>query len=239
MWHIQRIDPLILISDYKYTAFVGSGGKTTLMELCARALLKNGKSVAVTTTTKIYAKEPYALFEEGYERHVHGDFIRIGKTITEKKLTGLKFDEIEKLSEAYDVVLVEADGAKGKPLKFPGTHEPVIPPFTEMIYVLCGLDGISGRVDETVFRWELFSMATGIDSAVNITAQMLLRFFSDDILLKGVDVERCTVILNKYDTLQNRTLALDLAKKIIKKTDIGAVVVASAFFNIFYLVRRV
>lgn len=238
MWHIQRIDPLILISGCKCTAFVGSGGKTTLMELCAHALLKNGKSVAVTTTTKIYAKEPYALFEKGYEKHGHGNFIRIGKTVSEKKLTGLNFDEIEKLSEAYDVVLVEADGAKGKPLKFPGTHEPVIPPSSEMTHVLCGLDGISGRVDETVFRWDLFSRATGIDSSLNVTAQMLLRFFSDDILLKGVDVKRCTVILNKYDKLRNRALAFDLAKKIIQKTDINAVVVASAFFNIFYLVRR-
>ena len=237
MWHIQRIDSPLL-SSYKLIAFVGSGGKTTLMEFCARSLVKKGKSVAITTTTKIFATKPFFLFENVYEKHCHRDFVRIGKNLSEKKLTGLSFDEIEKLCEVYDVVLVEADGAKGKPLKFPSQHEPVIPPFSEMTYVLCGLDGISGRVDKMVFRWELLKNVTGIDGSANINKQEFLRFFSYDILLKGVDIKRSTIILNKYDVLHNRASAVELAKMIIQKTGIGGVVVASTLFNIFYLVRR-
>jgi hypothetical protein len=80
--------------------------------------------------------------------------------------------------------------------------------------------------------------ATGIDGSANINKQEFLRFFSYDILLKGVDIKRSTIILNKYDVLHNRASAVELAKMIIQKTGIGGVVVASTLFNIFYLVRR-
>ena len=35
MWHIQKIDPADLIADTQYVAFVGAGGKTSLIEYLA------------------------------------------------------------------------------------------------------------------------------------------------------------------------------------------------------------
>ncbi|MCX5818120.1 MAG: selenium cofactor biosynthesis protein YqeC [Proteobacteria bacterium] len=239
MWHFQKIDLVTFLSNFRFVTYVGSGGKTAFIELCARGLSRRGKSVAITTTTKIFAREPYVLAEDGAEWTKNLGFMRIGKTMSQGKLTGLEFDEIERLGSVYDFVLTEADGAKGKPMKFPAPYEPVIPPFSEMICVLCGLDGLLGRVDEKVFRWELFSQATGIDGTAPVTPQVFLRFFSGDTLLKGVDIERCTVVLNKYDVLRDRGLALELAKEIIQKTGVQNVIIASSFFNVFYMVRKI
>ena len=238
MWHFQKIDPLIFLSDFRFITFVGSGGKTTFMELCAAELLRKGKSVAVTTTTRIYAKEPYILLDDAFDWSKNSGFMRIGKTLADGKLAGLEFDEVERLGKLYDVVLVEADGAKGKPLKFPADYEPVIPPFSEKICVLCGLDAFFGEIKDKVFRWELFHRATGLKGTDIISPQVFLQFFSEDALLKNVNINRCTIILNKYDALNSRKTALDIAKQIISTTTVQEIIVSSAFFNVFYLLSK-
>ena len=204
------------------------------MELCARKLLMSGKSVAVTTTTKIYAKKPYRLINDELGLSKNSSFIRIGKSLANGKLTGLEFDEVERLGKLYDVVLVEADGAKGKPLKFPASHEPVIPPFSEKIFVICGLDALYGKIEDNVFRWELFHEATGIKGSNIITPQVLMRLLSADAMLKDVDIKRCSVILNKYDMLKNRCTVLDIVKETIETTGIPDVTISSALFDVFY-----
>ena len=40
MWHIQKIDPADLIVDTQYVAFVGAGGKTSLIEYLAGETVK-------------------------------------------------------------------------------------------------------------------------------------------------------------------------------------------------------
>jgi probable selenium-dependent hydroxylase accessory protein YqeC len=240
MWHFQRIDPLESILDSKYVTFVGSGGKTTFMEYIAKEAAGRGKSVAITTTTKIYAKEPYVLFEEDvFKEGLRERFIRVGKTLEEGKLTGVTFSDIDKLGRIYDMVLIEADGAKGKPLKFPAHYEPVIPPLSEKTFVLCGLDGLSGRVDEKVFRWEPFSEATRIRGDAIITPDVFLRFFSEDILLKGIDMGKCTIVFNKYDVsgIGKKTI-MEMAKDVILRVGPITVIVSSLLFKCFYLVRE-
>jgi probable selenium-dependent hydroxylase accessory protein YqeC len=59
MWHIKKIDPADLVVDTQYIAFVGAGGKTSLIEYLAGETAKRNKKTAITTTTKIYAREPY------------------------------------------------------------------------------------------------------------------------------------------------------------------------------------
>jgi probable selenium-dependent hydroxylase accessory protein YqeC len=238
MWHFQKIDPVTFLSSFRFITYVGSGGKTTSIELCARELLRIGKSVAITTTTKIFVREPYVLVEDGAEWTKNLGFMRIGKTMSHGKLTGLEFDEIERLGRTYDFVLIEADGAKGKPMKFPAPYEPVIPPFSDKICVLCGLDALYGNIEDKVFRWELFYQAAGIKGTDTITPQVFLRFFSDNIMLKGVDTGKCTIVLNKYDLLRDKGTALSLAKEIILTTSVQNVIIASSFFGVFYMVSE-
>jgi probable selenium-dependent hydroxylase accessory protein YqeC len=237
MWNFQRIDSAALLSGAKYIALTGSGGKTSFMEYLAKLGREAGKTVAITTTTKILAREPFALLGDGgFSGVLRAPLIHVGRNCEDGKLTGLTFEDLRELGSLFDLVLVEADGAKGMPLKFPAPYEPVIPPFSDRVFVLCGLDALGGRVDEYVFRWELFREATGTAGDVLITPGIIPRFFAPDILLKGVDPGRAIPVLNKYDVLITRSDAIEAAKGVINQSGISEVLVTSIHLGLFYSV---
>ena len=242
MWHFRRIDPerirFELTLQTHYLSFVGAGGKTTLIEYLAAEAIRRGKRVAITTTTKIWAKPPYVLWPDLTKGQARPDFVRVGKAVAEGKLTALQASEVAELGSAYDLVLIEADGSKGKPLKYPAEYEPVIPSFSDCVMVVAGLDALSGRVDEQVFRWELLERASGMAGDARITPALFLRFFEDDALMKGVDREKCVIVLNKYDACAQRDAVIDLAKTVLEKTGVARLVLSSALLETFYGVER-
>jgi probable selenium-dependent hydroxylase accessory protein YqeC len=223
----------------KYITFIGAGGKTSLIEYMTRGLVEMGKTVAIATTTKIYARKPYRLMDrDGNPEKWEKPFVRVGKTLQGEKLTGLDFQDIIDLGSSYDMVLIEADGAKGKPIKFPAHYEPVIPPFTDWTFVIAGLDALSGQIKDTVFRWELFCAATAMNNHSIVTPEVFSAFFSDSILLKGVDKTRFTAILNKYDALTAPAKATELARILISAGTVPEVIVSSTFHRSFYEITR-
>lgn len=239
MWRFRRIDPAVSILNAKCVALVGSGGKTSLMEHLARECLARGRTVAITTTTRIYATRPYVLLDGNeFEGKWKDRFVRVGRTCKEGKLTGLSFADLEQLSALYDLVLVEADGARRMPLKFPAVHDPVVPPFSDMIFVVCGLDALQNRVDEKVFRWRSFSQATGIPGDAAITPDLLLRFFAPDILFKAVDVGRAIPVLNKCDATTMREEVRRVAEGIIARTGCKEALISSVLLKVFYSISR-
>ncbi|HME44726.1 MAG TPA: selenium cofactor biosynthesis protein YqeC [Syntrophorhabdales bacterium] len=243
MWHFQRIDPEYirceLTLNTHYLSFVGAGGKTTLIEYLAGEAFRRGKRVAITTTTKIWAKAPYALWPDLSKVQARPDFVRVGKAVADGKLTALQEGEVAELGSAYDLVLIEADGSKGKPLKYPAEYEPVIPSFSDRIMLVAGLDALSGRVDEQVFRWELLERATGVSADACVTPSLFLRFFEDDTLMKGVNREKCMLILNKYDACPEKRAVTDLAKAVLEKTGVTRAIVCSVLLETFYGVERI
>ncbi|OPY72616.1 MAG: hypothetical protein A4E64_02874 [Syntrophorhabdus sp. PtaU1.Bin058] len=239
MLRIQRIDPLNDILGKRYVTFVGGGGKTTLIEYLAAGAVRQGKRVAITTTTKIFAKDPYILTaEKGIDRPDMPSYLRIGGSLEDGKLTGVTFDEIDRMGELFDLVLIEADGSKRLPLKYPAEYEPVIPPRSEMIFVIAGLDGLFCTVREKIFRWELLCDRTGIKADEIIGPDIFLRLFSRDILLKGVDEMQCTIVLNKLDTLALKGNALTLARALQDILPGGKVIASAIPFGIFYAVQK-
>ncbi len=235
MWCIRRIEPFTSIFTGKYITLVGSGGKTTLIEYLAAQGSRVGRSVAVTTTTTIFVQEPYELAEKRTRGPAApGTVLRVGKTVEDGKLTALTLDEVLELGQDFDRVLIEADGSKGLPLKYPAEYEPVIPPFSDQVVVVAGLDGLGGRVDERVFRWELFARASGIDRGAVVTPRVVERLFAGDGVFKGVRRDRAMVILNKYDACIQRSEALGMARTLLAATKVDRVVVSSLRLGIFY-----
>jgi probable selenium-dependent hydroxylase accessory protein YqeC len=219
MWYLERIDPLPLLRGENVISFVGAGGKTSLAEYLGQTAAAGGKRVVMTTTTRIWAKEPYVTLDApgmkkgGRSRR----FVRMGKLVRD-----------------YDLVLVEADGAKGRPLKYPAAHEPVIPPCSDRIVVVAGLDALGLTIAEAVFRSELFTEASGMPSGVEITTPVFLRLFEGDGLMKGVDRAGCIVVLNKFDACGDRESVPGLAGAVSRHTGAGQVIVASARRGEFY-----
>lgn len=154
----------------KLISFVGAGGKTTTMYQLADELAEQGLKVLVTTTTHIRRPEHglTALVEDIREIHEikwDGNILAAGKLPGDRK-DGQTQDKLEmpaglddaavvaSLYDAVDVILIEADGAKGYPLKVPADYEPVLLPQTELVIACAGLDAVGQSFGASCFRME-------------------------------------------------------------------------------------
>jgi probable selenium-dependent hydroxylase accessory protein YqeC len=234
MWYFQRIDPFDTLIQGRFIAFVGAGGKTSLSEYLAAEALRRGKRVALTTTTKIWAREPYTTVESVGWKGSDERLIHVGKTVEGGKLTGLSDDEVLAMGDHFDLVLIEADGSKSMPLKYPAEFEPVIPGFSDRVVVVAGLDAIGGRIRDKVFRWELFTAETGISGDVGVSGEVFTRLFKKDAMMKDVDPGRCTVFLNKYDAYPQRHEVRRIASELSPLCWNRQVIIGSMMFAFFY-----
>ena len=138
-------------------AFVGAGGKTSLIRKLARKYRAEGKKVFVTTTTHMFIEEDTILSDDAEEiisilereGYVHAG-IPEGR-----KIKALSEDTYRKVCEKAEIVLVEADGSKHMPIKFPNENEPVIPENAEEIVIVCGLYALGQKAADVSHRLEL------------------------------------------------------------------------------------
>ena len=238
MWHIHKIDPFQLIAGLKYVAVVGAGGKTSLIEFLAGKAADSGKKTVITTTTKMYAKEPYMLFEQiAAEAMITDNPIQVGNKVENGKITALSPHMILSLGNSFDLVLIEADGAKSRPLKYPADHEPVIPDFCEMICVIAGLDALSGKIKDGVFRWDLFCKDQNISEHDIVTPRRFVDFFTNKILMKGTANTPFLIVLNKYDALKERHRCVPIAKEILETCPGQRIIVSSIKQRLFYCLQ--
>jgi probable selenium-dependent hydroxylase accessory protein YqeC len=238
MWHIQKINPADLIVDIQFIAFVGAGGKTSFIEYLAGESAKRNKKTVITTTTKIFAREPYILLTQlRDDNNVANNPTHSGKTIEDGKLTAVTFDDLRELGKVFNAVLIEADGAKGKPLKYPAPHEPVIPPFSGLVFVIAGLDSLFGQIKEKVFRWNVLKEKEKFTGDEIISAEIFNSFFTNEGLLKDIGSKPCAIVLNKYDDCMQKQVIFHIARDIIEKTGVERVIISSLAFHIFYEIR--
>lgn len=145
---------------------VGGGGKTTTIYQLAEELSEQGLRVLVTTSTHIQCPENGLSALVDHVREVtadmwEGKILTAGKPLIKKdeeyKLSmpdGLgEPEEMERLLNLADVILIEADGAKKKPVKVPGEWEPVIIPQTGLVIACAGLSALGGTFADTCFRF--------------------------------------------------------------------------------------
>ena len=160
------------------TAIIGSGGKTTLMEQLAKELSKKGK-VILTTTTHIRRPARDSVLEGADESAVAAalaekNIVCVGEAAEDGKLCAPKIS-IEALARLADFVLVEADGAKGLPLKAHEAHEPVIPPCAQRVVTVVGIDGICRPISEVCHRSARYAQLAGVDEETTVTPEIAAR----------------------------------------------------------------
>lgn len=163
---------------------VGSGGKTTLLKKLAETYRAEGKRVFVTTSTHMLIEADMlltddadtiirALQERGYAMAGIPDGIKI-KALSRKTY--------EAVCPHADVVLVEADGSKCLPLKYPNAYEPVIPENTDEIIVVCGLNAIGEKAKDVCHRLELVKSCLNIEADTVITASHVQKLVTEGYL---------------------------------------------------------
>ncbi|MGC8908642.1 MAG: selenium cofactor biosynthesis protein YqeC [Desulfomonilaceae bacterium] len=223
----RHTDFLSLIEPARTVAIAGAGGKTTLMFYLARRYVEAGKTVITTTTTHIFvpsaAQSPLTILASMDPRLSTAapallklKHVTIGLDVdaASGKLKGVDSRLIHRFRDLADVVIIEADGAAGRPIKAPEAWEPVIPPYVDLVIFVIGLDAVGQRVDEkTVFRLRRFCDITGLQDNEVITPDALVRLaYHSQGGLKGVPPHaRFIVLLNKMDRLSNLQLLETIA----------------------------
>ncbi len=163
---------------------VGSGGKTTLIKNLASRYRSEGKTVLVTTTTHMFLEEDTLLTDDaGAILHALTETGYVMAGIPDgEKIKPLSRETFDAVCPCADVVLVEADGSKRLPLKYPNTEEPVIPENTEEVIVVCGLNAIGEKAKDVCHRLELVKECLAIDDNTVITPEHIQKLVTEGYL---------------------------------------------------------
>lgn len=166
-------------------AIVGAGGKTTAMYVLARELVNRGQRVLCTTTTKIYRphshearlilknNNPQWLLRCQELARSHQPLC-LGAQIKGSKVWGIDPTVVNELvlRGIFDWIIIEADGARGRPLKAPANHEPVIPKVSTHVLGLVGLQAVGQPLGSSwVYNSQGYAQLTNLPLGATISAQ--------------------------------------------------------------------
>jgi probable selenium-dependent hydroxylase accessory protein YqeC len=201
----------------------------------AKELLLAGKKVVTATTTKIIepsSEETPCLFVHSDEEKLkqlavqHIDQFRhvtlARERIESTKLKGISPGLVSHLwnSPEIDMMIIEADGAAGRPVKAPREWEPVIPSQTTLVIGLLGADGVGKELnEENLFQAERISQLTGIPMGARMTCEgMAILMVHPQGIFKGTPpLSRRVAFINKVDVPEGRMWGRAIGKEIMGK----------------------
>ena len=160
---MTSLSDMLGLGRNELVAFVGAGGKTTLMLGLGTELAARHRPVVITTTTRMgvdqigesvcHVADPVSVDRALAQA---GPLFVIGAR-SEGKVAGYEPDDVDRIfhETSAHYVLVEADGARRMSVKAPEAHEPVIPSDATTVVVVAGLDAVGRPIEEVAHRPEL------------------------------------------------------------------------------------
>ncbi|MBI5944197.1 MAG: putative selenium-dependent hydroxylase accessory protein YqeC [Chloroflexi bacterium] len=234
----MKLSRALRLQNPAAVSFAGAGGKTTAMFQLAREFPRT----IVTATTHLGAWQiPLADHHiatndlttlaalENIPAHgvtlVSGEIENDRTSPVSENILSWLYEESQRQNTP---LLIEADGARQKPLKAPAGHEPPIPNFTEAVIVTAGLSGLGKPLnDEHVHRAEIFSSLSGLQINQPITADSIARVLTHPQGgLKNIPpTARRIALLNQADTPELQSIGGGMTRKLLDHFD--SVIVAS------------
>ncbi len=232
-----------LVLPGEVVALVGAGGKTAALYLLARELTAAGYCGILTTTTKIrlptaeqssqlvVSDQLPELQTEIRAALARNPLVAVGAARgPEGKLHGIDPTWVGALRQGsgVDFVLVEADGAAGRPLKGPASHEPVIPETSTLVVPVVGASALGKPLGtDTAHRPEIVARLTGLSLGDNITPEAVARLvLHPEGNTKGTPPSaRVVPLINQVDTPAHAVLARQVAARLLAH-GLGRVVIA-------------
>ena len=171
------------ISSGDVAAFVGAGGKSGAIFAVTEGLTQEGMKVLVAPTTKMLSSEADSIgplvtsgdagdlrakTEKALSRAAA---VVVGSGMLSKnRVGGVDPGWVGDLAVLADVVLIEADGSRRRPIKGTAEHEPALPDATTLVVAVGNVHALGTPVDEEhVHRPAIFSDLTGIGQGQSIT----------------------------------------------------------------------
>lgn len=215
-WELPLFERLRLrCNQDRVISLVGGGGKTTTLYTLAQELIQRGSTVLVTTTTHIRHPDNHYIQLETPEdlttirqALTKERWAIIGRITTEGKIQSPPESLYPQIRRLSDYLLVEADGAKGHPLKAPAPHEPVLFPKSDAVIAVIGLDSLNQPIKKVCHRPERVAALLNTTPDHLITLKDL-KFLAESPqgLKKNITQEQYRVLLNKADLLPPEQLA--------------------------------
>lgn len=212
------------VQHYPVIAVVGGGGKTSLIYRLCQELTSMDKKVVIATTTHMEWEKDRPFARDGDRRQVldclkqHKYVVAAGLDKVQNKVTALPEQQLLELKGLCDVMLIEADGAKHKPLKVPEEWEPVIPGFADIVISVIGLDCLGHPIREVTHRTERTSRFLQKNMDAPVTPEDIVKIASSiHGLFKDVEKRIYRVYLNKADVLTDPQEAASIARCLEEK----------------------
>jgi probable selenium-dependent hydroxylase accessory protein YqeC len=103
------------------------------------------------------------------------------------------------MMDGVSVIVNEADGAAGRPLKAPREGEPVVPENTTLLVPVIGIDGLGRPLDEEwVFRSAIASRLLDLQVGSVVTEEVIARLMKESIKSSPPGA-RVVPVINKTD----------------------------------------
>lgn len=184
---IVKLHAALGISSGDVAAFVGAGGKSGAILAVSGELTQEGMKVLVAPTTKMLSSEadsigPLVTSEDAGDLRAKAErafseapAVVVGSGMLSKnRIGGVDPDWVGDLARLADVVLIEADGSRRRPIKGTAAHEPAIPDAVTLLVAVGNVHALGTPVDEEhVHRPEIFSDLTGIGHGQSITPRAI------------------------------------------------------------------
>ena len=215
-------------------AFTGGGGKTTLLQELSRQLADRGERTLITTTTKlgldqtegvgiVWSLDPFQI-EAALDGAATVFVLSEGN---DHKVRGYEPEIVDELfvDSSATYVLVEADGSRGRSLKAPADHEPVIPAAASIVVVVMGIDAIGRTIFEAAHRPAEAAALTGLAESDRITAEAAVGVLTHpEGGLKGIPASaRVVVALTKVGP-SSQAVAEQIAARVAEHRRVHRVV---------------
>jgi len=204
-------------------SFVGAGGKTTMMFKIAQEL-RQGNRVLVTTTTKIFfpLEDTYdfistdsAILPQDIHIKKNGIYILGSAVNQENKILGLSFKKLDELAPYFDYILIEADGAKKKQLKWWNETEPVIYMKTTKTIGIIDIQALKMEINENnVHRSKIFCELTGAIQGERVKIEHLLKIVINPLGLFKAALGEKILYINKVERPNDLISAKSLVNKV-------------------------
>ena len=193
-------------------ALVGSGGKTTLLWELAQEYA--GRKILLTTTTRMRLPPPDYPFCEPEELpelwpRTHGVFV--GRPEGEK-VSGPTAAEVDAWElPGLELLVVEADGSRGRPVKAHAAYEPIIPSRTTLAVAVLGMQALGMPAGEA-HRAELLCQQLGCDPELRLGESHLGLVLEG--YLERAPAPRQVVVLNQADDSRLQAAAERIGRRL-------------------------
>jgi molybdenum cofactor cytidylyltransferase len=218
MTSFRSLSEALDVRDRALVAFVGAGGKTSLMSRMAWELFEERRRVAMTTTTRVGVDEvrdfwnvtKLGAFDEATVDDVLGRAVVVSRvpffysdTLPDEKLKGIDPKDADRVAGQVDVLVVEADGGRKASFKVPRPHEPVLPPSTTHLGIVVGCE-----IFEQPATRDLIFDLDGINKIMTIREGEVcptgllrkLLYREDGYLRHAAPGRKVFLLVNKVDT---------------------------------------